>query len=352
MIDLEKRHTLALLGKVPLAMASAPLAAATAPLTRIAFGSCAHQEKPQPIWDAVVASAPELFVFLGDNIYGDSDDPTVLAAKYSQLAAKPGFQRLRETCAVIATWDDHDYGRNDAGAEYPMREASRELFMNFWKEPAESTRRTHPEGIFGARTLGEPGQRVQILLLDLRWNRTTLPMVQGESALAERDAADMGPYNPDNSPAASMLGETQWQWLEAELRKPAEVRIVASSIQALPMFTGWEAWANFPRERARLVELLHATSDSVNLIISGDVHWCEYSLLAEGAATQPLAELTCSGLTETWDKISPNQLRIGTAHAVPNFGLIEIDWHGARPRLQLSARTLDGSALFTHHYPV
>jgi alkaline phosphatase D len=33
------------------------------PLTRIAFGSCADEEKPQPIWDAVLAYDPELFIF-------------------------------------------------------------------------------------------------------------------------------------------------------------------------------------------------------------------------------------------------------------------------------------------------
>lgn len=351
MIDRARRHTLALLGLSPLALPVPRLLAADAALTRIAFGSCLHQDKPQPIWDAVLASEPELFIFLGDNIYGDSDDPAVLAAKYAQLAAVPGFRRLRERAAVLAIWDDHDYGRNDAGAEYPMREASRELFMDFWQEPADSSRRTQPDGIYTASVFGPPGRRVQVLLPDLRWNRTPLRMVEGSSALATRDGADMGPYEPDTSASASMLGEAQWRWLEAELHKPAEVRILASSLQVLATFTGWEAWANFPAERERLLALLAATTDSVNLVISGDVHWCEYSLLALPGAREALAELTCSGLTETWEKISPNDLRRGTAHAVQNFGLIDIDWSGPRPQLQLSARTLDGSALFEHQHP-
>ena len=59
--------------------------AAEEPLSRISFGSCAKQDKPQPIWDAVVAGKPELFIFLGDNIYGDSADMNVLQAKYEQL---------------------------------------------------------------------------------------------------------------------------------------------------------------------------------------------------------------------------------------------------------------------------
>ena len=84
-------------------------------LTRIAFGSCSHQDKPQPIWNEVLASDPELFIFLGDNIYGDSDDTNVLSSKYQKLYQQAGIQTLMATTEVIATWDDHDYGRNDAG---------------------------------------------------------------------------------------------------------------------------------------------------------------------------------------------------------------------------------------------
>jgi alkaline phosphatase D len=99
-------------------------------LTRIAFGSCAKQSKDQPIWDAVLATKPELFVFLGDNIYGDTRDMKELRAKYAQLAAKPGFQRLRASTPLLATWDDHDFGEDDAGADYPMKEESRRSFWN------------------------------------------------------------------------------------------------------------------------------------------------------------------------------------------------------------------------------
>ena len=44
------------------------------PLSRIAFGSCATQERPQPIWTSVLASRPQLLLLLGDNIYADTKD--------------------------------------------------------------------------------------------------------------------------------------------------------------------------------------------------------------------------------------------------------------------------------------
>ncbi len=71
--------------------------------TRIAFGSCAKQDKPQPIWDAVLSAKPELFIFLGDNVYGDTRDMEVLREKYARLAAQPGFRRLTESVPVLAT---------------------------------------------------------------------------------------------------------------------------------------------------------------------------------------------------------------------------------------------------------
>ena len=92
------------------------------PLTRIAFGSCAHQDLPQPIWDAILAWRPELFVFAGDNVYGDLAPGAAnpLAGAYAKAARIAGYRALREQVPVLATWDDHDYGHNDAGGDFPL----------------------------------------------------------------------------------------------------------------------------------------------------------------------------------------------------------------------------------------
>ncbi|HRK73733.1 MAG TPA: hypothetical protein PLL64_05625, partial [Rhodothermales bacterium] len=62
---------------------------------KIAFGSCGSEEHPLPIFDVVVKHNPDVFVFLGDNIYGDTKDMNELRAKYGKLAAKPTFQHLK-----------------------------------------------------------------------------------------------------------------------------------------------------------------------------------------------------------------------------------------------------------------
>src|SRR5262245_14595285 len=133
-----------------------------APLTRIAFGSCAHQERPQPIWDAILNLQPELFLWLGDNIYADTEDMAVLRKKYEQLAAIPGYQKLLKTCPVLAIWDDHDYGKNDAGAEYPKKVESQHVFLDFFGVPADDTRRKR-EGTYFATTLGPADKWLQFI---------------------------------------------------------------------------------------------------------------------------------------------------------------------------------------------
>lgn len=318
-------------------------------LSRIAFGSCAHQDKEQSIWADVIASQPDLFVFLGDNIYGDADNPEVLAAKYEKLAAKPGFSRLRQETEIIATWDDHDYGRNDAGREYPSKEASRKLLLNFFGEPATSERRTRPDGIYTSYLYGASGRRVQVILLDLRWNRTAITPIQDRERQREREAEDRGPYDVSLSADAELLGERQWVWLERQLQVEADLRIIGSSIQLLAEFTGWETWANFPKERQRFIELLEHYQAEPVVIISGDVHWAEFSRIDETANGWPLIELTSSGITEEWPQISPNRHRVGEAFAVANFGLIQIDWSTHPwPKLKLSAHGIGGEAILSH----
>jgi alkaline phosphatase D len=343
----------ALLGSAAaLLPAAAPARAATrdasiGSLARIGFGSCAKQTKPQPIWDAILELDPELFIMLGDNVYGDTRDPAVLQQQYDLLAAQPGFRRLRERTPILATWDDHDYGEDDAGADYPMKEASRRIFCDFWGESAQSPRRTR-DGIYTAHVFGPAGRRVQVLLPDLRFNRTpiTLRDLAGTAyddwtkALEAAQRPVPGPYERNPATDATMLGERQWQWLEAQLREPAEARILASSLQVVADFPGWEGWTVYARDHQRLVQAIRDTRANGLFCISGDTHYAELSRL-DVNVPYPLWDLTSSGLTEVWPVLPPNALRMGEAYREQNFGWIEFDWQ-ASPRAMLQARDVQG----------
>jgi alkaline phosphatase D len=299
---------------------------------RILFGSCLDASRPHPILETIVERVPELFLFLGDNIYADSRNPAVMRARYRELALSPGFRRLSETCPILATWDDHDFGANDAGGSFPIEEESRRQFLDFWKVPAGSPRRAHP-GVYDAQLFGPPERRLQVILLDLRYFRSPLRW-------GRLPRNTLGPYLPDQRPQARLLGEEQWRWLEERLREPARLRLIVSSIQALAEYHGWEAWANFPGEQRRLLELLKATRAEGVLFLSGDRHFAEISRREE-PGLYPLYDVTSSGLNRhsPENAANPNRFRVDGYYLKENFGVLEIDWADPDPKVRV--RILD-----------
>jgi alkaline phosphatase D len=331
---------------VLLALAPALAHADDTPLERIAFGSCAHQDRPQPIWESIVAAKPQLFLFTGDTIYADTRDPKVMKEKYDQFAALPGWQKLKKTCPVYATWDDHDYGENDAGAEYPKKVESQKLFLDFFEEPADSPRRKR-EGVYDAKVFGPADKSVQIILLDLRYFR-------GPLKKKAKTVAGEGPYVPSTDKTSTMLGEAQWKWLEEQLKVPAKIRLLVSSIQLVPEDHGYEKWMNLPHERERLYKLLKQSKVGGLIVLSGDRHLAELSLMDAGLG-YPLYDLTSSGLNQgyqKWRKLEVNRHRVATMQYGNNFGVVTIDWKRKDPLIGLQIRDEEGDITIQQKVPL
>ena len=215
-------------------------------ISRIAFGSCAFQWAEQPIFRTIVAAEPDLYLSLGDAIYGDFDGETTfdvtpdsLRTEWGELASSPDWQQLVSNVPVMATWDNHDYGHHSAGEEFELKKVSKEIFLDFFGEPADSERRQRP-GIYDTEILGPEGRRVQIILLDTR-------TFKSPPRLAERPegaGGSLGKYAPNDDPSATLLGEAQWKWLEVQLRHPAEICLIASSGQVVADQKGMDEWGN------------------------------------------------------------------------------------------------------------
>ncbi len=310
---------------------------------KILFGSCLHQDKPQPIWQAMNQEQADLFVLLGDNVYGDTEDMQELKAKYAKQWATSGMQTMLANTPTIGMWDDHDFGENDAGAEYPQKEASRQIMLDYFNVPKDSPRRTRVDGIYTSHVLTQADITVQIILPDLRWNRSPLESVGRLKYMLSKAPNDLGPYIPSKDEASTMLGETQWQWLEQQLQQPADVRVLATSLQFLPEFSGWESWANLPHERQRFLALLDKYQIDNLVIVSGDTHWSEFSQITRNNQ-KLLWEMTASGLTEEWKNVSPNQHRVGESYAKANYGVIEL----SGKQLTMSIKNVSGNTVMSH----
>lgn len=324
-------------------------------LERIGFGSCAKEDKPQPIWDVVITNKPQLFLFLGDNIYGDTTNIALLRSKWGLLGAQPGFQKLKATCPLLATWDDHDYGANDAGAEFPMRRESQTAFLDFFEVPPKDPRRSR-DGVYFSVVIGLTGRRVQIILLDGRFFRSPLKtgFQPGEPGEGYR-----GRYAPDASPSATVLGETQWKWLEAQLREPADVRLICSGVQVIPDEHGSEMWGNFPLERRRLFEVIARTRANGVIFLSGDRHLAEIMRLApdQSGVGYPLYEVTSSSLNAPSGNVTRagvrfaneiNSYRLGLTYFDTNYGMILIDWSQPSPVVRMQVRDEKDTVVLQH----
>jgi alkaline phosphatase D len=265
------------------------------------------------LWDDIVAQKPDVWIWLGDNIYGDSESMDTLRAKYAIQKSNPVYQQLRQSASIVGIWDDHDYGVNDGGKEYPKRRKSQQLMLDFLDEPTDSPLRKQ-KGAYSAHTYGPKGQRVKVILLDARYFRDPLKK-EGKVNV------------PD--PSGKILGEAQWQWLANELtNSDADVHIIGSGIQILPEEHVYEKWANFPTERKRLLDLLGKTKPKGTFLISGDRHMAEVSRVSVPGLGYDLYDITSSGLTHVSEPHEEaNRHRVGPIVSKLNYGLVTINWN-------------------------
>jgi len=186
--------------------------------------------------------------------------------------------------------------------------------------------------------MGPEGKRLQFIMLDTRTFRSELPQVkEGKRKV----------YVPQSGPEATMLGKEQWTWLEAELKKTAELRLIVSSIQILATAHRFEKWANMPDERTRFIKLLKDTNPGPTILLSGDRHLAEVSKMSSKESTLPfdLYEMTSSGMTHAYAPDDPGPLRLpGTFTRETNYGLLDINWGKKAPSVTLIIQSKEGTA--------
>lgn len=288
---------------------------------KIAFGSCSKQTSREQLWREIAQQNPNVWMWLGDNVYADTHNMDTLRRDYDIQKNNPEYKVITQASTIIGTWDDHDYGTNDGGKTYSKRDQSKEELLRFLDVPADAEVRKHP-GVYQSFLFGEGKQSVKIILLDTRYFRDTL----------ERSTKKGKRYNIN--PKGDVLGEEQWIWLEKELtNSTASVHIIGSSIQFLANEHGFEKWGNFPKARKRMFDLLTKTQPAAAIFVSGDRHIAEFSKKIVNGLPYPLYDFTSSGLTHTWDKPweEKNKLRVGELIIKKNYGVILIEWKNTKP---------------------
>jgi alkaline phosphatase D len=259
---------------------------------RIAFGSCprVQEDRVQPIWPAVHALEPDLFLWIGDNIYGDSLYPHVLQEEYRRQRDIAGLQPVLRNVVHLAIWDDHDYGMNNQDKTNPIKESALEIFKQYWANPSYGLPDT--PGVFFRYSYG----KVDFFFLDGRYYRD--------------------PDRAPQTPQKTMLGIEQLAWLKAELKASRAV------FKVLVSGGGWskakgvtgDSWAAFVDERNKIFDFIRDHQVTGVVLLSGDSHVGELNVIPwsdEGGydfydlVSSPLAQDT----PDSWLERRPLRIR-------------------------------------------
>ena len=293
----------------------------------IAFGSCNHQDAPNILWKEIEKNSPNVWIWGGDVIYTDTEDMAIMSQNYQKQKSKPVYDNFIKNIEVLGTWDDHDYGVNDGGTEYPKKVEAQELFLDFI-DVGKDDKRRHQEGVYFAIDYKINNDFVKIILLDTRYFRTALT----------RDTITKKRYKINTYGEGSMLGEKQWKWLADQLQNSkASFNVIVSSIQFLSSEHGYESWGNMLHESDKLVNLIKTTNAKNTIILSGDRHLSEFSTREVENLAYPLVDFTSSGMTHSYSDFQSeaNTFRVGEVVSEKSFGILKFDFKNSTVTMQM-----------------
>ena len=197
--------------------------------------------------------------------------------------AVPITQNFLKSMPQFAIWDDHDYGPNDIGKNYILKEASRKVFNSYFCNPSSGE---NGQGTYTMTSWGD----ADIFMTDDRWWR---------SADKIKDSVN-GKPNPEKR----MLGAQQMEWLKNSLLySTATFKIIAVGSQVLNPVSPYDTWWNFPAEYEELMSFLKEYKINGVVFLTGDRHHSEI-IKVERPGTYPLFDITVSPLTSGTHKFS------------------------------------------------
>lgn len=290
---------------------------------RVAFVCCAHQDQEQNLWQQVSAKNPDVVVFTGNSVSAVRYDEKPLGAQYKKLDQIEGYRQLRGKAPFMAVWDGLDFGLRHGDSGFEGKYESREAFLNYWNYIPKLQPKS-AKGVEHSVILGAPGQRVQIIMLDTRFYAT--PWL---------DTGVDGEFKKNWNRSDSLLGTGQWSWLESELRKDAEYRVIVSPLQMAANTGGQERWGLFPLDRQKFFDTLRATNAKKVVIVSGNRGFGSMGKVDLLEGYGPLYDMTVGPMNGETGKREKDFHYVGGALEAFNFGLLEWDWKNKTVHMKL-----------------
>ncbi len=333
----------------------------------VALGSCAYineeggydrlNGKPYggdyQIFESIYEKKPELFVWLGDNIYlrePDWTSKTGIYHRWTHTRSTPEMRAMLATMPNYSTWDDHDYGPNNSGWDFWNKEATTDAF-NLFSGNASAGLPELP-GIFTFFNWGD----VNFYLLDNRTYRTY-------DGMSDND--------PDH--ARSLLGKKQIDWLINTLKYragqtrnlssssyPSTFNVICIGNQVFSPYSS-DSYTNYTEEFEYLMDRIVAEKIGGVVFVSGDVHFGEVSQRAfnnPNGDPHPILDITTSPLTSgSWSgsdaKDNPYRVDIfpGEADRVAQRNFVTLSFEGSLKKRTMIIRYFDSNGVLLNQDP-
>ncbi|MGR3809637.1 alkaline phosphatase D family protein [Jiulongibacter sp. NS-SX5] len=304
------------------------------PAFKFAFGSCVYTNEPEfdrpgkpygytyDIFNKIYEQSPDLMVWGGDNIYlreVDWNTRSGIYKRYIDFKRQPELQRLFANTHHYATWDDHDYGPNDADRSYWGKKWALEAFKDNWANPNYIFEDEAVTGTFF-------WQDAQFFILDDRWYRAPNYLKEGQK---------------------DYFGDKQIDWLiDALAMSRAPFKFVVAGGQVINPSADFENMATFPEERQKLIDRITANNISGVVFLTGDRHHSALRKL-DREGTYPLYDITISALTSGMakpmdhERETPDLIKGTIVEDLQNFGIFEVS--GPRTDRELKIKVIDNT---------
>ena len=277
---------------------------------KIAIGSCMHEGKQISdqalIWKKLLDQDPDMIFLIGDNVYIDSThdlkklsrdqvDGDWIFRRYIEMRIHIPLYKSSHLYPTLVTWDDHDFGVNNAGKEFKYLDETTKAFNLFWAQGAL----TKGPGVSSSfQAFGQ-----NFIFLD---NRT----------FREK--------NSKKEPTAhSHLGKSQRKWLLGQLQKNPIPSWLILGGQFFGGIYPWESYEkNHPKSFISFKEDLKNIHQPLGFV-SGDRHFSEVMKVYKKDIGQDTFEFTSSPFHtflygSPWDKY-PNSRQIYGLSSTINF---------------------------------
>ncbi len=296
---------------------------------RIAFGSCCRvqYDRDQRIFETVRRLEPDMFLWLGDNIYADSDEAQALSELYTRQRLVDTLEPMLRSVPQLATWDDHDFGFNDADGLSPFKAESLRLFRNYWPNPAYGS--DGAPGVWFKQSYGG----VDFFMLDGRYHRD--------------------PSAAPDTPQKTMLGAAQKAWLKRELqrsRAPFKILVSGGGWSSAESEEGGDSWAVYMNERNEIFDFIRDRRIEGVVCISGDSHMGELNCIPRSGdggydiydlGSSPLAQMPA---VKQMRQVPEMRIRDTWSRSV-NVGVLNFEM-GPSPKLTFTLHDLLGARVW------